>query len=547
MRLFAFLLSATLVASASAHGLDVRLERGECWYGAATTFGRDVPFGAKTAATAFDLRSSNYSNQTVPLLLSSHGRYVWSDAAFACTLTNGVMRLEGDAPIVLAAEGKDLRTAFLAASRAHFPPSGRMPDLALIVKPQWNTWVELTYHQNQKDILAYARAIKANGFPEGGVIMIDDTWQFGYGVWEFDPRRFPDPKAMCDELHALGYKVMLWVCPFVSMDSPGYREMAHGMLDAGIKCEKGGLILQSQELKCGEYLDARPFTWWNGKSAYIDFTHPRGCAWFARELKRLCDGYGVDGFKFDSGDYGGDMKPGDGFVTHRPATGYGLSEAYAKIGLQFPLNEYRACYKMGGQPIVQRLCDKGHSWEAVGQLVPDMLNCGLLGHPFVCPDMIGGGSWMAFAPDAPTPYDPELFVRSAQVHALAPMMQFSAAPWRMLKGEHLEAVRAAAQLRMKFADRILSVAKESAKTGEPMLRSMEYAYPGNGWECVTDQFLLGDGLLVAPQVVKGAKTRKVRIPPGAWRGDDGESVVGPKELEVATPISRLPHFVRSGR
>ena len=83
------------------------------------------------------------------------------------------------------------------------------------------------------------------------------------------------------------------------------------------------------------------------------------------------------------------------FVTYKPTTGYELSEAYAKIGLQFPLNEYRACYKMGGQPIVQRLCDKGHDWQAIEQLIPDMMNCGLLGHPFVCPDMIGSGSWTA--------------------------------------------------------------------------------------------------------------------------------------------------------
>ena len=141
---------------------------------------------------------------------------------------------------------------------------------------------------------------------------------------------------------------------------------------------------------------------------------------------------------------------------------------------------------MGGQPIVQRLCDKGHSWKAVQQLVPDMISCGLLGHPFVCPDMIGGGSWMAFAPDAPTPFDPELFVRSAQAHALSPMMQFSAAPWRMLKGEYLDAIRKSAWIRMKFADRYVELAKECAKTGEPMLRNMEYNFPGQGWETVRD-------------------------------------------------------------
>ena len=231
----------------------------------------------------------------------------------------------------------------------------------------------------------------------------------------------------------------------------------------------------------------------------------------------------------------------DGDVTAWPA-----GVAYAKIGLQFPLNEYRACYKMGGQPIVQRLCDKGHDWKAIEQLIPDMMNCGLLGHPFVCPDMIGSGSWTAFLPAAPHPYEPEIFVRSAQIHALAPMMQFSAAPWRMLKGEAFEAVKAAAWTRMKFADYILSVAKASAKSGEPMLRAMEYEFPGEGAEKLTDQFMLGSKLLVAPQVVKGAKTRTVFIPSGTWTADDGSEVTGPKTVEVATPLMRLPYFVKKG-
>ena len=74
--------------------------------------------------------------------------------------------------------------------------------------------------------------------------MIDDTWQYGYGVWEFDPRKFSNPKQLCDELHSMGFKIMLWVCPFVSMDSPGYRELAFGIMDSGVECEKGGLIYE---------------------------------------------------------------------------------------------------------------------------------------------------------------------------------------------------------------------------------------------------------------------------------------------------------------
>ncbi len=526
------------ICSYAGEKLEVKLIPGEGWWGGATYFGSKAPYGLNAQSLDFDLRAKNYSNQAVPFLVSTKGRYIWSDKAFACSLTNGVLKLDGDAKIQLTTAGKTLRDAFLAAAKAHFPASGKTPDLALIEKPQWNTWVELTYNQNQKDILAYAKAIAANGFPAGGVIMIDDTWQHGYGIWDFDGRRFPNPKAMCDELHADGYKVMLWVCPFVSMDSPGYREMVFGLRDAGVKCEKGGLIM-SNEKTIFDQDKAKPFSWWNGESATLDLTHPLGIKWFARELTRLQKDYGVDGFKLDAGDTDGYPLP---YQTYKSASPSEMCEAYAKIGLQFPLNEYRACFKMGGQPIVQRLYDKGHNWDHLRLLMPDMLMCGLLGLPFVCPDMIGGGSWMAFAPDAPTPYDPELFVRSAQVHALSPMMQFSAAPWRMLKGEDLDAVRAAAWTRMKWTPYIVETAKASAKTGEPIMRAMEYEYPGQGYEKVIDQFLIGQKLLVAPQVFKGEKTRTVLLPPGTWRDDRGTTFKGPAKITVDTPISRLPYF-----
>ena len=532
-------LCSVAVLGVGADELKVQVLPGEGWWGGATTYGTKEPFGLNAKSCSFDLRKTNDGNQAAPLMLSTKGRCVWSEKAFACSFTNGVMTFTGDAPIELTEEGANLRAAFLGASKKHFPASGKTPDLALIAKPQWNTWVELAYNQNQEAILAYAKGIEANGFPAGGVIMIDDTWQHGYGVWDFDRRRFPDPKAMCDELHAEGYKVMLWVCPFVSMDSPGYREMVFGTLDAGRNCEKGGLIMTGKKNVYGHDV-AQAMPWWNGVSAFVDFTHPRGAKWFARELKRLQNDYGVDGFKLDAGDIEEYQEP---YVTHVKSSPSELCEAYAKIGLEFPLNEYRACFKMGGQPLVQRLCDKLHDWPSVQQLMPDMIACGLLGHIFVCPDMIGGGSWMAFMPDAPTPLDPELFVRSAQVHALAPMMQFSAAPWRLLKGEYLDAVRAAAKTRMEHVDYIIETAKACAKSGEPMLRAMEYEFPGLGAEGVTDQFMLGSKLLVAPQTVKGAKTRKVLVPSGTWVSDDGTEVVGPKTVEVATPISRLPHFV----
>ena len=112
----------------------------------------------------------------------------------------------------------DLRGAFRAAAEAHFPADGKLPPEEFFSKPQYNTWIELIYNQNQKDITEYCRHIVENDMPKG-VIMIDDLWTPYYGSWEFDRVKFPDPKGMIDLLHEWGFRVMLWICPFVSPDS----------------------------------------------------------------------------------------------------------------------------------------------------------------------------------------------------------------------------------------------------------------------------------------------------------------------------------------
>ena len=59
-----------------------------------------------------------------------------------------------------------------------------------------------------------------------------------------------------------------------------------------------------------------------------------------------------------------------------------------------------------------------------------------------------------------------------------------------------------------------------------------------------DEFLFGRSLLVAPVVEKGAKTREVVIPPGMWTADDGSVHTGPATITVATPLERLPYFIK---
>lgn len=144
---------------------------------------------------------------------------------------------------------------------------------------------------------------------------------------------------------------------------------------------------------------------------------------------------------------------------------------------------------------------------------------GLSGYSFSCPDMIGGGEWTSFLDESIL--DQDLIVRSAQLHALMPMMQFSVAPWRVLDSVHLNAVKAAVALRASFTPLIMQLAHEAATTGEPIVKSMEYEFPSQGFETVIDEFMLGDNLLVAPMLEKGKEFRNVKLPNGKWKTSGG--------------------------
>lgn len=171
---------------------------------------------------------------------------------------------------------------------------------------------------------------------------------------------------------------------------------------------------------------------------------------------------------------------------------------------------------------MQRLCDKHHTWDerGIGGLMPGMLLQGLTGHPFGSPDMIGGGEYLSFQENSGECFDAELFVRYCEIAALMPVMQFSAAPWSLLGKEDYEKVLAAMKVREKYLPVLLETVQYAYETGEPVVRHMEYVFPGQGMEKTMNQFMIGDKLLVAPVMQKGVTSRMVQLPRGMWKLED---------------------------
>ena len=510
--------------------IKISVENDEYWWGGVSSLGYQTPYD-KNSEFSLNLFGDNKGNQAQPLLLSSKGRYVWSESPIEYGISNGVLTVSCDhGKIYSGTKGNNLRSAYNYVSNKYFPSNGEIPDELLFTHPQYNTWIELMYDQNQEDILKYAQSIIDKGFPPG-VIMIDDNWQEDYGIWDFSARRFSDPKGMIKKLHDMGFKVMLWVCPFVSSDSQVFRKLA----------ADGMLLLdgeRTQEILWANTKNkAAIIRWWNGASACLDLSNPETNEWFKAQLDYLVKEYGVDGFKFDAGDaqfYTGDV------LSFNKSLPNDHTQYFAEVGLDYPLNEYRASWKMAGLPLAQRLRDKGHDWEDLEKLIPDQMSQSVMGYAYTCPDMIGGGEYQSFLNSSMI--DEELIVRSAQVHALMPMMQFSVAPWRVLSDSNEKICREMANLHLQYGPHILKLAKVAALTGQPIVKPMELAFPGKGYETIKDQFVLGNDIIVAPIVKKGERSRMVLLPKGKWIDDLGKKHKGDELIKINVPLERLPYF-----
>lgn len=525
-----FLVNSLIMFGQVDNKVELKILPGEFWWAGVTSIGHQMPYNDATVASV-EMWGDNRGNQATPLLISSKGRYIWSEEPIKYEFNKGAITVTvREGKILSGTSGTNLRSAFAYVSKSYFPSNGLIPDEVLFSKPQYNTWIELMYNQNEDDILKYAQNILANGYSPG-VLMIDDNWQENYGVWEFSPRRFKDPKGMMKKLHAMGFKVMLWVCPFVSADSENFRKLAK---DGMLILDKG----KTQEVLWANTKNkAAIIRWWNGASACLDLSNPKTQTWFKDRLNHLVNEYGVDGFKFDAGDA---HFYSDNVVSFEAKIPNDHTMYFAKIGLDYPLNEYRAAWKMAGLPLAQRLRDKTHKWGDLAKLIPDLMSQSVMGYAYTCPDMIGGGEYQSFLNGAVI--DEELVVRSAQVHALMPMMQFSVAPWRVLSPEHASICLKMSKLHEEFGKHILKLAKEASNTGEPIAKPMELAFPGNGFEMIKDQFVLGNELIVAPVVEKGSRARKVILPKGEWQAEDGQKYKGGNTIEITVPLERLPFF-----
>ncbi len=94
-------------------------------------------------------------------------------------------------------------------------------QIALTPPMGWNSWNCWAGAVDQDKVLRSAKAMVASGLIDHGwtYINIDDKWQGKRGgpmnALQPNPDKFPDIKAMCDEIHKMGLKTGIYSTPWV--------------------------------------------------------------------------------------------------------------------------------------------------------------------------------------------------------------------------------------------------------------------------------------------------------------------------------------------
>ena len=192
-------------------------------------------------------------------------------------------------------------------------------------------------------------------------------------------------------------------------------------------------------------------------------------------LQHLVDDYGVDGFKLDAGDAvlsAHRAGPAGGVV--RASDSPKNTEDLARVGLDFPLNEYRAMWKMAASRS-RTAARQGSLLGGPSETGSEHSSPGTHGLSLLLPRHDRRRRIHVFQRLATI--DQELVVRSAQVHALMPMMQFSVAPWRVLNAANL-AIGRAGRPQCQIRRRDPGAARGLGEDRRPIVRSL-------GWACPT--------------------------------------------------------------
>ena len=408
--------------------------------------------------------------------------------------------------------------------------TGRAPQL-----PEWSfgLWLSTSFvtDYDEKTVTAFIDEMENREIPLD-VFHFDCFWMREYQWCDFqwDPRTFPEPKAMLTRLKSRGLKISLWINPYIGQASPLFAEG-----------KSGGYFLKRS--------DGSVWQWdlWQAGNAIVDFTNPQAREWFKSKLRPLLE-MGVDCFKTDFGE----RIPTD-VIYHNGADPMQMHNLYTQLynaTVWELLQEVKGkdaivfarSATVGGQKMpVHWGGDNSSSFESMAESLRGGLSLSLSGFGYWSHD-IGGFEG--------TP-DPAVFKRWLAFGLLSSHSRLHGnesvrVPWS-IDEEAVDVTRTFANLKKKLRPYLVETMREVSEKGLPMMRPMLLAFPEDPTSWFLDQqYMLGPDLLVAP-VFSAEGDVTFYLPAGMWRNYfTNEIIEGGRWLTETHGFNSLPLYERTG-
>ena len=497
------------------------------------------------------------SQASVPFVVSSKGYgFLWHNPALG-RATFGQNRTEwvaestrqldywitvGDSPAEIAGAYAD--------ATGHAP---MMPEYGL------GFWQSKLRYVSQEELLTVAREHKRRGLPMDVIVADFFHWP-KMGDYRFEEEFWPEPEKMVAELADLGIELAVSVWPQMSVASENFERFHRENLL--VQADRGLAVQMAFEEPC-MFLDVtnpatRAAVWELCRANYYE--HGARVFWLD-EAEPEYGVYDLDNYRYFAG-------PGQQVANIYPQHfAKAFYDGMTAAGQDQVVNLLR-CAWAGSQRYGALVWsgDIGSTWQDLRRQVVAGVHMGAAGIPWFTTDI--GGFHGGRTED---PAFHELLVRWFQFGAFSPVFRIHgdrgpAAPVTAADGARRLPTGAPNEL-WSFGEDVYAILArymgvrealrpytrelmaQAHENGQPVMRGLFHEFPGDEatW-LVTDEYLFGPDLLVAPVVHPGATSREVYLPDGATWTDllTGRVHRGGSVIEVDAPIDVIPVFGRDG-
>jgi len=418
-------------------------------------------------------------------------------------------------------------------------------------------------YKSQAEVLSVKDNYRNNKIPVDVIVQDWFYWEpnviGSHVMW---PERYPDPKAMVEELHKANLHAMISIWPVFSKGTATYDQMCHsgGMTDIQWTNVFTNIVDSYYDAHSPQ---ARDLYWKQANDSLIG--RYNWDAWWVDQCEPDNGNIGVDNYF--------DLRRQSHFAIGRGIDYFNTFSLMHSTGLynnwRKDIPNKRAFFLIrqafaGQQRNAATLwsSDITCTWNSFRNQVPQGINACASGTPYWTSD-IGGYHYHWTAPDWTAPVNRELFTRWFQFGTFSPIFRIHGKGERAMFSDNWDAATKSIllkydNLRYRLMPYIYSLSWKVTSEGYTIMRSLAFDFRDDAnIQSIPDQYMFGPAFLVNPvteqlyslpnsKSIK--KVRNVYLPKSANWYDfwTGKLIPGGLTITASAPIETLPLYIKAG-